>query len=80
MKLSEAVEAIRNKIDAAKQSLEMYQDILSGTGTMTADQVSQMEESYDTLIDNMRENLELNTEQIYLAFKEAGRRLPKTSA
>ena len=38
---------------------------------MTADQVSQMEESYDTLIDNMRENLELNTEQIYLAFKES---------
>lgn len=72
MELSEAVDGNQQEIDTARQSLEMYQDILSGTGTMTSDQAGQMEKSYDTLIDNMRENLELNTEQIYLAFKESG--------
>lgn len=67
--LSEKMAENQTTIDQSKQTLEIYQGVLEGTGTITEAQAQKMETAYDDLIQNMKENLEINAETVYAAFE-----------
>lgn len=67
--LSEKMAENQTTIDQSKQTLEIYQGVLEGTGTITEEQAQKMETAYDDLIQNMKENLEINAETVYAAFE-----------
>lgn len=75
--LSQELTENQTTIDQSNQTLGVYQNVLSGTGTLTKEQTEKMESAYKSLIESMRENLEINSEIIYSAFNTSSEEAAK---
>lgn len=68
LNLSDSIKDNNKKIAESRAELELYQDKLSATGTLTKKDAEKMEESYKNLLKTMEENLEFNTNLVFEAF------------
>jgi hypothetical protein len=67
------VEENNAKIADAQSTLEFYQGILGTTGKVTSEQAGTMQDSFNTLISSMRNNLQTNASIIFEAFKNSSK-------
>lgn len=64
---------IDSNILSAQDSIERYSSFMSNAGTLTEEQATKMKSSIDSLVENMKLKLNIETDIIYTAFSDAAR-------